>query len=342
MHDKPASAIDMNVSEWEAFFAEIGEKRFRASQVFAWLWKRGVFQPDEMTDLSKQLREKLAASLDLSFPSITREERAKDGTRKYLLALRDGATVECVLMKQQDRLSACISTQVGCPVGCPFCSTGASGFERDLSKGEIAAQFTAMEKSAGRPISSVVMMGMGEPLLNADEVFGAVAMMNDKRGRELGIRHITISTCGIVPGIVRMADEEVGARLAVSMHAPYDEMRDELVPCNTRYPLAELIGAMRYYQQKTGDRITVEYSLFSDVNDSVGYARKLVGILQGLKIFVNLIPGNSRGRFAPSPAQNVMRFQSVLRSAGFETEVRASRGADIKAACGQLKLAAHG
>lgn len=330
-------AIDMDRYDWESFFESIGEKRYRAGQVCAWLWKRGVTVPHDMTDLSLALREKLLSSVDMSFPEVVREERSKDKTRKYLLDI-DGVRIECALMDHADRMTACISSQAGCPIGCPFCATGASGFERNLTCGEIAYQLIVIENNIGRPIENVVMMGMGEPMLNFDNVERAVKMLNDSSMRGLGIRHIAISTSGVVPGIRRLADMESGVRLAVSLHAPTDELRDELVPCNSTWPLSELMDAMRYFTSKTGGRITVEYSLFKDVNDQVPIARKLVNLLRGQNVFVNLIPGNPLGRFKTSPPENVMRFQSILKTAGIESEVRTPRGRDINAACGQLRL----
>lgn len=332
------SAIEKNSAEWAEFFAQIGEPSYRAGQMCAWLWKRGVFDPNEMTDFSKPLREKLTEALDFYVPRVVNVERSSDGTRKFLLEMSDGVKVECALMKQGPRLSACLSSQAGCPVGCPFCSTGISGFERNLTKGEIASQFAVMEKSVGRQIQSIVFMGMGEPFLNMDEVVGAIAMLNDKKMREIGIRHMTVSTAGIVPGIMRLADEGPSVRLAVSLHAPTDELRAELVPCSSRYPLAELMDSLRYYQEHTGDRITIEYSLFASVNDTIQHARKLVALLRGIKAYVNLIPGNATASYKTSLPQDTLKFQSVLKSAGIESEIRTPKGRDIHAACGQLKL----
>lgn len=334
--DRPR-AIDMDKGAWERFFDEMGEKRYRAGQVCAWLWKRGISDPSAMTDFSKTLRERLASAVDFSLPRIEREEHAQDGTRKFLLEMNDGALVECVLMKHTDRSTACVSSQVGCPVGCPFCYTGQSGFERDLTQGEIAAQLLVMEQRIGRPIENLVLMGMGEPLLNYDAVMSAIKMINDPAMRGLGIRHITLSTSGIVPAVRRMADDGAGARLAVSLHAPSDELRDELVPCNSSYPIRELLDAMKYYSEKSGSRITIGYSLFKGVNDSIHDARKLVAILRGQHVYINLIPGNEHGRFKSSPPEDVLRFQSVLKSAGYESEIRVSKGRDISAACGQLR-----
>jgi 23S rRNA (adenine2503-C2)-methyltransferase len=331
-------AFDFNFEGWVEFFAGMGQPSYRAGQICAWLWKRRVSDPEEMTDFGKDLRAALASSLDFSFPEIIASERAKDGTKKFLLAMRDGSRVETALIKQGDRLTACLSSQAGCPVGCPFCATGASGFERNLTAGEIASQFAVMEKSAGRDIQSAVLMGMGEPFLNTEAALDAVRTLNHPKMRGLGIRHFTISTAGIVPGIQALAASGLGVRLAVSLHAADDGLRDELVPCNTSYPVKDLVAAMKDYQEKTGDRVTVEYALFKKKNDTLEHARALVRLLRGLHAYINLIPANgSLNGYERSAPEDILRFESVLKSAGFETEIRAEHGIDIGAACGQLK-----
>ena len=331
-------AIDLDYEGWVSFFSRIGQPSYRAGQVTKWLWNRGVSDPAEMTDLGKALREQLVAEVDFFVPTVEKEERSRDGTRKFLLAMKDGAKVETALLKQGDRLTACVSTQAGCPVGCPFCVTGGAAYERSLTRGEIAWQVLAMEKQVGREVGNVVLMGMGEPFLNTSETLAAIRILNDPKMRGLGIRHITVSTSGIVPGIQALAESGLGVRLAVSLHAANDELRDELVPCNTTYPLGDLLPALREYQQATGDRITVEYALFRDKNDSLAHARELVRTLRGIHVFVNLIPANAgRPGFERSRDADMLRFQSVLKSAGFESEIRVERGAEINAACGQLK-----
>lgn len=335
---KRPRAIDLDHEGWLSLFSRLGQPSYRAGQVAKWLWSRGVSDPAEMTDLGKALREQLAAEVDFFVPTIEKEERSRDGTRKFLLAMADGAKVETALLKQGDRLTACISTQAGCPVGCPFCVTGGTKFERSLTRGEIAWQVLAMEKQVGREVGNVVLMGMGEPFLNTAETLAAIRALNDPKMRGLGIRHITVSTSGIVPGIQALAESGLGVRLAVSLHAANDELRDELVPCNTSYPLGELLPALREYQRTTGDRITVEYALFRGKNDSLAHARELVRTLRGIHVFVNLIPANAgRPGFERSRDEDMLRFQSVLKSAGFESEIRVERGAEIGAACGQLK-----
>lgn len=331
-------ALELSWEEWVDTLEKMGEPRFRAEQICRWIWKRRVRSVVEMTDVSKGLRDRLATEVDFSLPEMVREERSKiDGTRKFLWKMSDGCTVESALLKQHDRLTVCVSSQVGCPLACPFCATGMSGFTRNLTAGEIAGQFLATEAHVGRDVNNLVFMGMGEPLLNADAVIKSVAMLNHPKMRHLGIRHIAISTSGIIPGIKELADAEVGARLAVSLHASTDELRDELVPVNRRYPLAELAAAMRDYQERTGDRINIGYSLFKGINDSVEHARDLIRYLRGLHVFINLIPCNPTAGYERSAPEDALRFQNVLKTAGFECDIRVERGTDIDAACGQLK-----
>lgn len=330
-------ALEKNFDGWAAYFAEIGEPPYRATQMCGWLWKRGVTDVSAMTDFGKPLRERLAGTLDFTFPEIVKAEKSGDGTKKFLIETR-GSRIETALIKMGPRMSACVSTQAGCPVGCPFCVTGSEGFERNLTAGEIAYQFVAMEREAGRPIQSVVFMGMGEPFLNTDATLGAIRLLNEPKMRGLGIRHITVSTAGIIPGIEAFASSGLGARLAVSIHAANDELRNKLVPCNANYPLKDLMPALRGYQDATGDRVTIEYALFGGVNDGLDDARGLVRLLHGLHAYVNLIPGNRNpGGYERSSPEAVLRFQSVLKSAGYESEIRTERGGGVDAACGQLK-----
>jgi 23S rRNA (adenine2503-C2)-methyltransferase len=330
--------FEKTYDEWVEFFAAMGQPSYRAGQLCGWIWVRGIFDPKLMTDFGKDLRTSLSNALNFTPPEIILDERSRDGTRKFLVGMADGTRVEAALIKQSDRLTACLSTQAGCPIGCPFCATGTSGFERNLTSGEIAGQFIAMERHIGREINNVVLMGMGEPFLNTEAVLRSIIMLNHPKMRGLGIRHFTISTAGILPGIAALANSGLGVRLAVSLHATDDELRDELVPCNTSYPLKDLMTALKDYQNSTGDRVTIEYALFKGKNDTLEHARKLVRFLHGLHVYINLIPANeNKNGYERSGAEDVLRFQSVLRSAGFESEIRAERGKDISAACGQLK-----
>ncbi|MDR3076946.1 MAG: 23S rRNA (adenine(2503)-C(2))-methyltransferase RlmN [Synergistaceae bacterium] len=332
------SALEKNYDGWAEYFASIGEPPYRATQICAWIWKRGVTDVALMTDFGKNLREKLSESLDFSFPEIVKTDKSTDGTKKFLVRMNDGIKVETALISMGPRLSACVSTQAGCPVGCPFCVTGAGGFERNLTAGEIAYQFVTMEREAGREIGSAVFMGMGEPFLNTDATLGAVRILNSPKMRGLGIRHITVSTAGIVPGIEEFTASGLGARLAVSLHAARDELRNELVPCNSGYSLKALMASLHDYQRVTGDRVTIEYALFKGVNDTLADARELARLLHGLHSYVNLIPGNENGGgYERSAPESVLKFQSVLKSAGFESEIRTERGGEINAACGQLR-----
>jgi 23S rRNA (adenine2503-C2)-methyltransferase len=331
-------ALEKNYDDWTEYFDILGEPSYRAAQICGWLWKRGVFDVNRMTDFGKKLRERMSETVDFSFPEISGHVKSDDGTKKFLVKMPDGTAVETALLRMGPRLTACVSVQSGCPVGCPFCATGAVGFERNLTAGEIAGQFIVMERTAGRAINNAVFMGMGEPFLNTEATLGAVKMLNSPKMRGLGIRHITISTAGIIPGIEALAASGLGARLAVSLHAATDELRSELVPVNSKYPLRDLMKVLRDYQRVTGDRITIEYALFNGRNDSLENARGLVRLLHGLHSYVNIIPGNENGGgYERSSPESVLRFQSVLKSAGFESEIRTGRGGEINAACGQLK-----
>ena len=333
-------ALDLNNEEWATWLTEeLRQPKFRADQICRWLWQKRVFDTEEMTNLSLPLREQLSEKVDFAAPTLMNEQRsAIDGTRKYLWQLRDGHTVESVLLRQNERLTACISTQVGCPLQCTFCATGLSGYVRNLSAGEIAGQFLAMEKSLDREINNAVYMGMGEPFLNTEAVLKSIRLLNSPKLRNLGIRHITVSTSGVIPGIMALAQSGLGVRLAVSLHAADDELRSMLMPVNQTFPVSELRKAMQEYQTATGDRITIEYALFGGVNDGIVQARELVRYLKGIHVFINLIPFNAvDGRYDKPKAEDILKFRTVLTTAGFEAEIRSEQGADIDAACGQLR-----
>lgn len=337
MTDK-IQALELDNEQWHKYLAEMGEPSYRADQICEWLWHKHTDNTEGMTNLSKVLREKLAEVANFSYPVLMREQRSGDGTKKFLWCLADGQSVESVLMKNGSRLTVCISTQVGCPLACTFCATGLSGFVRSLSAGEIAGQVLAVEKHVSREVNNVVYMGMGEPFLNTEAVLRSVRMLNSPKLRNFGIRRIAISTSGVVPGIRALAASGLGVRLAVSLHAANDDLRSYLMPVNENWPLSELRAAMQDYQDLTGDRITIEYSLFGGVNDSVIHARELVRFLMGLHVFVNLIPYNAvAGRYEKPKPEDVLRFRTVLQTAGFETEIRSEHGGDIDAACGQLR-----
>ena len=335
-----------------------GEPRFRADQLWRWLYHSLAGNLAAMDNLPADLRARLAAETDLSLLTPLAAQAAANGqTRKVLFRLRDGHTIESVLMHYHGRRTACISTQAGCGMGCTFCATGQSGLARNLSAGEIVAQVihfaremqaTEIEQAKTRekqavlavhPITNVVLMGMGEPLANYPATWQAIETLTDARGYNLGARRITLSTVGLAPGIRRLAMEGVPINLAVSLHAADDELRDQLVPINRRYPLAELMAAVREYVDKTGRRVSIEYALMAGVNDAPGQARQLVGLLQGLLCHVNLIPLNPTpgSPLRPSPRERVAAFRAELEAAGIPTTVRLRRGIDIEAGCGQLR-----
>lgn len=327
-----------SLGELQKILTDMGERPFQAKNLFSAIHARGIYDVNEVTTLSKSFREKLAAqkfviSHLVPFKKLTDE----GGTIKYVFVLEDKSRVEAVILNDDDRLTACISCQVGCKMDCGFCATGKLHFQRNLTAAEIVSQVYALEKDAGT-ISNVVYMGMGEPLDNYTEVLKSIRMLNDPLGRNIGARHLTISTCGLVPGIQKLADEKIQVRLAVSIHAHIDKLRNELMPINTRYDLGQVMKAMREYQKKTGRRVTIEYLLIKDVNDTREHARGLMNMLSGLKCHINLIEYNIHsGAKYRAPSHKVMKdFQWVLEDRGFETTMRFRRGQDIKAACGQL------
>lgn len=321
----------------------LGEPGYRGRQLARWVHGRGARGFESMTDLPLDLRRRLAERARLTGLRVLRRTTSSDGaTTKYLLACEDGSTVESVWMRYADgRRSACVSTQVGCGMGCTFCATGLSGFGRNLTAAEITDQVHVMQQDQGERVTHVVFMGMGEPLANLDATVRAVRLLNAPYGVHVGIRRITVSTVGLVPQILRLAELRPGFTLAVSLHAPEDELRSQLVPINRRYPLAELLGACREYVARTGRRVTFEYVLLEGVNDAPAHARLLAQRLKGLLCHVNLIPWN------PVPSlpyrrpgvERVRSFAGVLHAQGIPVTVRIERGTDILAACGQLREA---
>ncbi len=326
--------------ELEEFIAGLGVEKYRARQVAAWIFKRGATSFREMTDLSKELRERLETSARISTPDIKLKLRSKRGdTVKYLFSLSDGQAVESVLMRHDYGSSACVSTQVGCRHGCRLCASGLGGLVRNLDAGEIYDQALGMARDSGERLSRLVIMGSGEPLDNYRATLTFIKNIAAPYGLNIGYRHITISTCGLVPGIRRLAAEGLPLTLAVSLHAPNDTLRDWLVPINKKYPLSGLIAACRDYARETGRRVTFEYALIAGVNDSGEHAEELCGLLSGMLCHVNLIPANpvdERGIKPPAKKQ-VELFKSILEENMLNTTVRREFGADINAACGQLR-----
>lgn len=330
-----------------AFFADIGEKPFRAQQVMKWIHHHGVLDFEQMTNLSKDLRTRLAAIAEVRAPEVVSCHDSVDGTRKWLVRSIEGGLIETVLIPEGGRATLCVSSQVGCSLDCSFCSTGKQGFERDLSAADIIGQvwlaidsYGAFATGSDRVVTNVVMMGMGEPLLNFEPVVAAMDLMMDDLGYGISKRRVTLSTSGVVPALDRLA-EVSSVSLAVSLHAPNDELRNQLVPINRKYPIAQLLESCRRYIAAQNDKkrvVTVEYTLIAGVNDQVEHAQELVVLLKTFPCKINLIPFNAfDGSSYQRPSGNaVSRFWQVLIDAGFIVTIRTTRGDDISAACGQL------
>jgi len=329
---------DLTFDELTEYFLSIGQKKYRAKQVYEWLYK-GVESFDEMTNLSKELREQLKELCVITSLKILRKQVSKDGTIKYLFELMDGETVESVLMDYKHGHPICISTQVGCNMGCKFCASTIGGKIRNLTAGEIADQVIFAAKDSGVVISNIVLMGMGEPLDNYENVTKFIKNINHHAGMNIGARHIALSTCGIVPKIIQLADEGLPVTLSVSLHAPTDEKRSEIMPINKKYNISELMEALDYYVSKTNRRVTFEYSLISGVNDTVKTANALLKLIKGKLCHVNLIPVNSvrETGFVKSSPEDIAAFRTVLEQNGVTTTVRRELGSDIDASCGQLR-----
>lgn len=342
-----ANLLGMPRSELEAFFLELGEKRFRAEQVMKWMHHQGVSDFAQMTNLSNALRDKLSRVAEVRPPPVHSQHDSSDGTRKWLVEVEGGGLVETVLIPDGSRATLCVSSQVGCSLDCSFCSTGKQGFQRDLTAAEIIGQvwlaidsYNAFQAGNGRVVTNVVMMGMGEPLLNFDNVVAAMNLMMDDLGYGISKRRVTLSTSGVVPALDRLAQVSE-ASLAVSLHAPNDALRNTLVPVNRRYPIADLLASARRYidaQRDSKRVVTIEYTLMAGINDQPEQARELAELLQDFPCKINLIPFNpfpNSGYERPS-GNAVSRFWQVLVDAGFVVTVRTTRGDDIDAACGQL------
>ena len=334
----------------ENFFASIDEKKFRATQVMKWMHQMGVTDFQEMNNLSKDLRTRLSETACVQNLEVAEDMLSKDGTRKWLLKLPDGNHIEAVFIPEDERGTLCVSSQVGCALDCSFCSTGRQGFNRNLTTGEIISQVWLAaqllederidnEKSPGRKITNVVMMGMGEPLLNFDNVVRAVRIMMDDFAYGLSKRRVTVSTAGVIPAMDRLGDT-LDMRLAVSLHATNDELRNELVPVNKKYPLKELMSACHRFieKQNARSRITFEYVMLDGINDKPEHARELIKLLKDIPTLMNLIPFNpfEGSGYKTSSRNAVMRFSEILHKAGMTTVIRKTRGDDIDAACGQL------
>jgi 23S rRNA (adenine2503-C2)-methyltransferase len=358
MENQKTHILDLSYDQVKELVSGLGQKTYRAEQILKWIYKKSAASYEEMSDLPQDFRQKLQDETVLYTFTLLEDKVSSDRqTRKTLFRLEDGKTIESTLMfyensdSHRERRTVCISTQVGCPVGCYFCATGQQGFERNLKPGEIIEQIlyfvrfiknnipTADHELSRKAITNVVFMGMGEPLANYDYVKQAINMLNSKYGLELGARQITLSTAGLVPQIRRLAEESLHLELAISLHAATNQLRDRLMPINKKYPLEMLIPACREYFEKSGRRLTFEYALFEGVNDSSENARELSALLKGLNCAVNIIVGNptSCQEFKSSSMPRALAFQKQLFAGGIFNTIRVSRGTDIEAGCGQLR-----
>lgn len=330
---------DLTHGELLALMAELGQPAFRAKQVEEWIWSKNAQSFDDMTNLSKALRGELAERLTIGAEREAARQVSTDGSRKYLLQLADGVAVECVGMPSGSRLTVCASTQAGCPMGCAFCATGAAGLTRSLTAAEIYEQVMHVRDDFGQRVTSVVLMGQGEPFLNYDATLAALRRLNSPDGAGIGARHLTVSTCGLIPQIMRFANEPEQFTLAVSLHSAVQRTRNALMPGVRKYSLVNLYNAMGQYVDKTGRRPTYEYALIGGVNDTESELQALCDFCEGTLAHVNLIQLNEveGSKFGPSTAARAEDFVRRLANVGVEATIRNSRGADIDAACGQLR-----
>lgn len=330
--------VGKNLIELEKFMLDNDQSKFRAKQVYNWIYLKSVKTFDDMTDLPLSARELLKEKAELCSVSIKDKQVSKDGTMKFLFELNDGSFAEAVLMRFDNRanLTACISTQVGCPMGCTFCATAKLGFVRNLEIDEIIQQIFLIQADTGLKVTNIVYMGQGEPLLNFDNLLGSIKIFREHF--QIGARRITVSTCGIIPQINRLADLDFQSTLAISLHAPNQEVRQEIMPVAKKYKFEELISTLRKYTEKTGRRVTVEYVLMKDVNDSVDDANQLAIAIAKLKSNVNLIVynQNEKSHYKKPLKDSIQKFKYILEASGKKVTIRLERGADIDAACGQL------
>ena len=330
---------DFNIEELKQELVNLGEKPFRVEQIFKWIFEENVTSFDEMTNISLELREKLKKEYTLCVFNIIKKQVASDGTIKYLFDVLDGNAIETVLMKYHHGYSICVSSQIGCKMGCKFCASTGIAFIRSLTSGEIVEQLLAVERDEKIKISNVVFMGIGEPLDNYENVVNAIRIINNQKGINIGARHISVSTSGLVPKIYKLAEENIQCTLSISLHATTDEQRSKMMPVNNLYNIEELLQACKDYIAKTNRRISFEYALAKENNDNLEDAKRLVKLLKGMNCHVNLIPINKieNGSFDKSSNENIMKFRDYLNNHGIVATIRRELGSDIDAACGQLR-----
>jgi 23S rRNA (adenine2503-C2)-methyltransferase len=331
---------DLTIKELERYLEKQGEKKFRAKQIFSWIYK-GADRFEDMTNLSKELRDKLSEEAKLGKLEILKVQSSeKDGTRKYLFGLEDGNSIESVFMKYKFGNTVCISSQAGCRMGCSFCASAINGLQRNLTAGEMADQILSIEKDTGEKVGNIVVMGTGEPLDNYENLTRFIENIHEKDGLNIGMRSITVSTCGLVPKMTDIAKDFPQINLAVSLHAPNDSIRNKMMPISKRYPMDELLAACKKHVEATGRRITFEYALVKGINDSDKNAEELAAKLRGVNCHVNLIPLNrvaETGLYG-TERTDAERFRDILEKRGIQVTIRRELGSDIDAACGQLRL----
>ena len=328
--------MSLSITDLEDYFINIGEKKFKAVQVFEWIYIHKERSIDNFTNLKKELREKLKSEFDLDFIAIKRKEEG-NLVKKYLFELKDNNYVEAVLMEHDYGLSVCVSSQVGCNMGCKFCESGRLKKVRNLETYEMVEQIILIEEDIGRKIQSVVIMGIGEPFDNYDNVINFIKIINHAKGLGIGARHITVSTCGIVPKIEEFTNLELQVNLAISLHAPNDSIRNEIMPINKVYNISQVISSLKAYISKTNRRVTIEYVMLNMVNDSIENAKELASLLRGMNVYVNLIPYNETNNIDFKKSERINEFKNTLLNSGINVTVRKEFGGNISAACGQLR-----
>lgn len=341
MPEKP-SIYSLPFNELKKWVQEQGEKSFRAEQLYDWLYLKRVDDFNEMTNLPKSFREKLDATFTMTSLKTIIKQTSKDGTIKFLFELQDGYSIETVLMRHEYGNSICVTTQVGCRIGCTFCASTLGGLKRNLEAGEIVSQVLKVQKAldeTNERVSHVVVMGIGEPFDNYDALLSFLKVINEDKGLNIGARHITVSTSGIIPKIYKFADENLQINFAISLHAPNTELRSKLMPINRAYKLPDLMEAIKYYIKKTGRRVSFEYGLFGGENDQDEHAEELAALVKGIKCHINLIPVNyvPERNYVRTPREQIFKFEKILKNHGINVTIRREQGHDIDAACGQLR-----